>query len=64
MPVKVIDASAACAIAFGEPEGALIASRIEGHDLIAPTLLEFEVANTCLKKIRLGLEDRSVLIDG
>lgn len=48
----IIDASALIATGFGEPEGILILERIEGHALHAPLLLQLELANATLSKIR------------
>src|ERR1700737_1542981 len=52
MTVKVVNASALAALLFGEPEAAAIAARLEGSDLFAPTLLDYEIASVCLKKLR------------
>ena len=52
MTVKVVDASALAALLFGEPEAAAIAARLEGSDLFEPTLLDYEIASVCLKKLR------------
>lgn len=62
MPVIVVDASAACALLFREPDGAAIAARLQGSMLVAPTLLPYEVANVCLTKIRRGSADRNALV--
>jgi predicted nucleic acid-binding protein len=51
MPVKVVDASALGAIAFGEPEGEAVAAMLSDSLLVAPLLLWFELSNICLKKI-------------
>ncbi|MHB1543610.1 MAG: type II toxin-antitoxin system VapC family toxin [Gammaproteobacteria bacterium] len=56
MPVKVVDASAIGALLFGEPEGREIASRLRESDLVAPTLLPFEVASICVKKLKRHVE--------
>ena len=48
----VVDASAIGAIAFGEPDGPTIAAHLEGETLLAPALLDFELANVALKKAR------------
>jgi predicted nucleic acid-binding protein len=55
---KVVDASALCALLFGEPEAEEIAGRIAGARLLSPTLLNFEVANVCWKKCRRDPERR------
>ncbi len=46
----VVDASALAALLFGEPGGAGVMNRLEGHVLFAPTLLRYELASVCLKK--------------
>ena len=40
------------ALLFAEPEAEAIAGRLEGTRLAAPGLLDFELANVCLVKIR------------
>jgi predicted nucleic acid-binding protein len=62
MAVKVVDASALAALLFGEPDGAAVADRLGGAELIAPALLPFEVANTCIKKMRRHPDQRDALI--
>jgi predicted nucleic acid-binding protein len=52
MAAKVVDASALAAVLFGEPEADEIALRPRGHSLFATAILPFEIANTCLKKVR------------
>jgi predicted nucleic acid-binding protein len=47
----VVDASALAALLFGEPEGPAVARRMEGRPLLAPTLLRYEMASVCVKKI-------------
>ncbi len=47
-----MDASALAALLFGEPEAEAIAARLTGARLAAPSLLEYELANVCLTKIR------------
>ncbi len=51
-PAKIIDASAIAAVLFGETEGESLRHVLGDAQLIAPTLLPFELANVCLKKIR------------
>ena len=48
----VVDASAIGAIVFGEPEGATLAAHLEGETLLAPALIDYELMNLTLKKIR------------
>jgi predicted nucleic acid-binding protein len=62
MTVKVVDASALAALLFGEPEAAAIAARLEGSDLFAPTLLDYEIASVCLKKLRRDPQRRDVML--
>ena len=50
--MKVVDASAIAAVLFGEPSHDDVLERLDGEALIASTLLPFEVASTCVKKIR------------
>lgn len=64
MAVKVIDTSALAAVAFAEPDGQRIAAQLEEHDLIAPQLLPFELANVCLTKIRRHPVKRELLLAG
>lgn len=52
MAVEVVDASALAALLFGEPEAEQIADRIGSNRLVAPALLDFELGNVCLTKIR------------
>jgi predicted nucleic acid-binding protein len=51
MPL-VVDASAISAIAFAEPSGDTIAAHIAHESLVAPTLIDYELANIAWKKIR------------
>lgn len=48
----VVDASAIAAVLFGEPEGATIRAHVRGETLVAPQLIDYELANVCWKKIR------------
>ena len=57
----MVDASALAALLFGEPEAEAIAGRLEGARLAAPSLLDFELANVCLTKIRRRPCDREAL---
>jgi len=51
MPVKVVDASALGALIFAEPEARDVAKELSGARLIAPSLIQYELASICLKKI-------------
>ena len=50
--LKIVDASAIVALLFGEAQADQVADRLAGTDLIAPALLDFELANVCLTKMR------------
>ncbi len=52
MVVKVVDASALAALLFGEPEAEHVAGRLTDSRLVAPALLQFELANVYLIKCR------------
>ena len=52
MPVRVVDASAAGALVFGEPGADHVVDGLAGASLVAPALLGFELASICLKKVR------------
>ncbi len=59
--IKVVDASAVAAILFGEPEAEAIAERLTGARLAAPSLLDYELANVCLTKIKREPAQRDAL---
>lgn len=48
----VVDASAVGAMLFNETDGETIRAHVSGETLIAPQLIDYELANVCLKKIR------------
>lgn len=50
MPVRVVDASALGALAFGEPRGAEALASLQGAELFAPTLLPYELASIARRK--------------
>jgi predicted nucleic acid-binding protein len=60
--LKVVDASALCAVLFAEPDAQLVVDRIGDEPLVAPTLLPYEVANTCWKKLLRHPEQRAELL--
>ncbi len=51
MPVRVVDASALGALVFGEPEAERIAATLKDSAIAAPSLIWFEMASICLRKI-------------
>jgi predicted nucleic acid-binding protein len=59
---KVVDASAVVALLFNELTQEKIVARLRGASLHAPDLLEFEVANACLKKMRSSPDERQMLL--
>jgi predicted nucleic acid-binding protein len=61
---KVVDASAAVALLFDEVTREAVAGRLRGASLHAPTLIGFEVANACLKKMRAAPGERNALLEG
>lgn len=50
--ILVVDASAIASVLFGEPEGPTIRAHCRGETLVAPRLIDFELANAALKRIR------------
>ena len=60
--LKVIDASALVAILFGEEGAEAVVSKVDDAELIAPTLLDYELANVCLVKLRRENTQRSKLL--
>jgi predicted nucleic acid-binding protein len=51
MRICVVDASAMGALLFGEPRAEEVVKVLKGARLAAPSLLKFEMASVCLKKI-------------
>jgi predicted nucleic acid-binding protein len=60
--MKVVDASVVCAELFGEIQDRRVVERIGGNRMVAPTLLSYEVANACWKKLRRHPEQRAELL--
>lgn len=50
--IKIVDASTVAALIFGEAEAEAIAGQLVDARLVAPVLLEFELANVCVTKMR------------
>lgn len=63
MTDKIVDASALAAVAFQEDEEQDVRDRLLGHELHAPSLLRYELASVCLKKMRLHPDKRDLLLD-
>src|SRR5271166_4371692 len=64
MVARVVDASAIAAVLFGEPGSGTLARHLAASFLIAPTLIDFELANVCLKKIRRQPDRREIIWSG
>jgi predicted nucleic acid-binding protein len=60
---KVVDASAIVALLFDELTREEIVPRLREATLRAPSLIGFEVANACLKKIRVAPAERERLLE-
>lgn len=56
LPPLVVDASVIGALLFSEPERDQALAWMQGKQLFAPDLLDYEVANLAVKKLRKGLE--------
>lgn len=54
-PPLVIDASVIGAVLFGEPARDQALAWMQGKQLFAPQLLDYEIANVAVKKLRKGL---------
>ena len=63
MTDKVVDASAVVALLFDEPARDDVVARLRGSSLHAPSLIGFEVANACLKKMRARPGERQALLE-
>lgn len=61
--IKVIDASALAAAIFAEASAEQIAAEVRDCDLVAPTLLDFELVNVCITKMRRTPAQRTFLLD-
>jgi predicted nucleic acid-binding protein len=59
---KVVDASAIVALLFDELTRDEVVARLRGFSLRAPSLLGFEVASACLKKMRAAPGERDALL--
>ena len=58
----VVDASALGAVLFDEPEAQAVLTHINNDTLVAPELIDYEIANIALTKIRRGLQPEAVAI--
>ena len=63
MPAKVVDASVLGALLFGEPRAEEAFSLLQGADLYAPTLLDYELTSIARKKAVQYPEQREGLFE-
>ena len=61
MAISVVDASALSAVIFGEPAAAEVVEQLRGSTLAAPSLVVYEIGNTCWKKCRRHLASAPAL---
>ena len=59
-PPIVVDSSLVCAVLFDEPEREQAQERLVNKHLFAPALLNHEVINVALKKLRRGMPAETV----
>jgi predicted nucleic acid-binding protein len=50
--ILVVDASAVAAMVFEEAEAAAIRAHIRGETVVAPQLIDYEIANVCCKRMQ------------
>ncbi len=62
MPVLVVDASALGALVFGEPRAEKVAETLSEGPVIAPSLVWFELASICLKKIKAHPKKKELIL--
>ncbi|MFQ6117123.1 MAG: type II toxin-antitoxin system VapC family toxin [Candidatus Bipolaricaulia bacterium] len=63
MPTKVVDASVLGALLFGEPRAQEAFSLLQGAELYAPTLLDYELASIARKKVLRYPKQREGLVE-
>ena len=61
MPARVVDVSVLGALLFGEPRAEEAFSLLQGADLYAPTLLDYELTSIARKKVLRYPEQRAGL---
>jgi predicted nucleic acid-binding protein len=59
MQFEVVDASAVSAVLFAEAGAEDVTAALEGYRLAAPTLLSYELASVCLKKMKRHPRERA-----
>lgn len=60
--ILVVDASAIAAVIYGEPEGNTIREHVRGETMLAPQLIDYEIANASLRKIRKSPEQAEEIL--
>jgi predicted nucleic acid-binding protein len=60
--IKVIDASVLAVAMFAEASAESVAAQVRGCDLVAPALLDFELVNICITKMRRPRADHALLL--
>jgi predicted nucleic acid-binding protein len=60
--IRVVDASAIGALIFGEREKPWVEAQTDPAELMAPSLLNFELGNICWKKLRRSPADADTLL--
>ncbi len=63
MAVRVVDSSAVAALVFAEPRADEAAAAMGSASLVAPSLIRYELASVCLKKIGAYPEQRAELLE-
>src|SRR6476660_8177842 len=60
--IQVVDASAIAALVFGEPGKPWVEELTDKAELLAPSLLLFELGNICWKKLRRLPEQADIIL--
>jgi len=63
MSVRVVDASALGALVFGEPKAEKISGALSDEPMVAPSLIWFELASICLKKIKAHPSQKTLILE-
>ncbi len=64
MAAKVVDASAIAALVFAEPAQMRVKERLQNAELVAPALIEYEIAAVCVKKLKQYPASRAEILAG
>src|SRR6476469_8138653 len=60
--IQIVDASAIAALVFGEPQKSWVEELTDNAELLAPSLLLFELGNICWKKLRRAPEQADIIL--